>query len=195
MYTDFKTRRSWKASTCSAEATLVPTDPVCPWGSSMFRSNLNIPNTLKWNSFAYIILYNTVENVPQLNYFLILLLNYYLRLQLLLQLKLCLFYHVIRLGTKKKVKFYPASSAISCSNDSTWFWNTYQIYSERVCLQSTLSGKKNNQSSEMYLWCWERSGAAHGIFHLGCLNIQSFELVLKFVHERRDLREQIRKWF
>lgn len=28
-------------NTCSAEATLVPTDPVCPWGSSMFRSSLS----------------------------------------------------------------------------------------------------------------------------------------------------------
>lgn len=42
----------------------------------------------------------------------------------------------------------------------------------------------------MYLWCRECGCAAHGVFHMGCLDIQSFKLVFKFVHESRNLTEK-----
>lgn len=42
----------------------------------------------------------------------------------------------------------------------------------------------------MYLWCRECCCAAHGVLHMGRLNIQSFKLVLKFVHECGNLKKK-----
>lgn len=42
----------------------------------------------------------------------------------------------------------------------------------------------------MYLWCRKCCCAAHGVLHMGRLNIQSFKLVLKFVHECGNLKKK-----
>lgn len=39
------------------------------------------------------------------------------------------------------------------------------------------------KAEKMYLRCCEGCRAAHGVLHLGCLDIQSFKLVFKFVHK------------
>lgn len=45
----------------------------------------------------------------------------------------------------------------------------------------------------MYLRCCERRRGAHGVVHLGYLNIQSFKLALKFFHETWNLKRK-RDW-
>lgn len=134
MCTDFKTRRSWKASTCSAEATLVPTDPVCPWGSSMFRSNLNITHRLQWNIFAYIILYNTVAIISKLNFYLIIWgCNYYFGWN-------CLFYHFTKLRTKNwklTLLHQPFHASTSPLDSETHIRFTVNVFVLRAHCQTT----------------------------------------------------------
>jgi len=43
---------------------------------------------------------------------------------------------------------------------------------------------------DTYLWCCECCCAAHGVLHVGCLNIQSFKLALKFVHDTGNLKRK-----
>lgn len=94
-----------------------------------------------------------------------------------------------RIKKEKKWKGYPASSASSCINESTWFWkDRWDLQWRRL---SWANNKKECESREMYLWRSECCCAAHGVLHMGCLNIQSFKLALKFVHEAWDLKTGI----
>ena len=42
----------------------------------------------------------------------------------------------------------------------------------------------------MYLWCCECCGAAHGVLHNARLNIQTFKLLLKLVHDAWNLKKK-----
>lgn len=86
---------------------------------------------------------------------------------------------------------YPASSAISCSNDSTWFWNRWIGHIPFTVCDTHFQTTRNilyRAKLRTYLWCCQGGGAAHGVLHLCCLNIQSFKLVFEFVHESWDLK-------
>ena len=168
--------------TCSAEATLVPTLPDCPCGSSMFRSRLNptahrhrhLPlGTDKYKYFAVMcqILSKEWQCIS---------LDYWWMLS------------------------YPASSDISCISESTWFWNTHltdlsetSVFRNDTFDVQTVQLKLSARGPCMwwrrhalaaYLRRGQRGRAAHGVLHVGRLHIQGFKLMLKLIHEAWDLK-------
>lgn len=66
----------------------------------------------------------------------------------------------------------------------------HTLDSRWMSFKHTIKERTQEWSTETYLWCRECCCAAHGVFHMGCLNIQSLKLVFKFVHESWNLKNK-----
>lgn len=75
----------------------------------------------------------------------------------------------------------PFHAAMNLLESETHKRLTVNVFIFQTQRQTTT--KNIRVGGQMYLWCCECCCAAHGVLHMGCLNIQSFELVFKFVHE------------